>query len=373
MIYYLVFAFSSFFIFLASLFQRKNKFLMLFLILVSIVILASMAGLRDYSIGTDTLNYNNYYNYAQISENIYTYCQSMHNMFGIEYGFSVLTYIVATMHVSVHWFYFICELIIGINIAFVLFSNSKKVDVTYGWLTYCFIFYTLSFNILRQTIALSIILIAIVEICKRNNTIALLLIFLSYMFHSASLIALLIFAFGIILMKLKDRKQIIALIIVTILISILLPTIFKNFGSLGVFGDKYSQYFGQQYAGQQTVQSIGSTLAIRLPMIFLIVYDFIANKGFIDHSDLFVYMLVIIEAVILPFQLISPAMGRIVLYFGISKVIGYPLALKQPKMNTMASIVMKILFIIFLMLLFYYQVVISNNNMVYPYIVSNDF
>ena len=308
-----------------------------------------------------------------MSKNLYTYCQSMHVLFGIEYGFSILNYIVALTHLSVHWFYFICEFIIGANIAFVLFSISERIDVIYGWLTYCFIFYTLSFNILRQTFALSIILIAIVEICKNNNIKSLILIFLAYTFHSASLIALLIFAFGTMLMRLENKDQIIALIIATVLISILLPTIFKNFGTLGVFGDKYSQYFGQQYVGQQTVQSVSTTLAIRLPMILLIIYNLIANRECIDHGSLFIYVLVIIEAIILPFQLISPAMGRIVLYFGISKIIGYPLALKQLKMNTTTSILIKILFIIFLILLFYNQVMVNNNNMIYPYIISNDF
>ena len=373
MIYYLVFITSALFIFLATLVQRKNRILTFFLIFLAIIILAILASLRDYSVGTDTINYNNFYYFAEVSSNIYTYYHSMHNLFGIEYGFSILTYIISLSHLSVHYFYFICECIIGINIVFVLFSLSQKIDVTLGWLTYCFIFYTLSFNVLRQSMALSIVLIAIMEVYKKHNVKAIILILLSYMFHSASLIVFMIFAFGFLLMKLRRKGQIFTLIIVFLLISIILSTTFKNFGSLGIFGDKYSQYFGQQYAGQQTIQSIWSTLAIRIPMILLALYSLIINRNNLHKNNLFIYTLIIMEAVMLPFQLISQAIGRIVLYFGISKIVGYPLILNQLKFKPLLAFIMKILFIFFLMILFYYQVIMNNNNMVYPYIISNDF
>lgn len=373
MIYYFTFIISSLFIYIASLFEKKNKFLMSFFVAVSIIILALLAFLRDTSIGTDTLNYNNYYYYVQSSKNLIIYCKSMHDLFGIEYGFSFLNYIIGILNISVHSFYFICECIIGINVSLSIFSLSKKINVTLGWMTYCCIFYTLSFNILRQSLALSIILLAITQLYKNKLLNSVILAILAIMFHGVSVIIFMIIIFGILLMRTKTKSQYILVISIMIIISILLPVLIKNPAVVPLLGSKYSQYLGQQYAGQQTIQSINTTLIIRLPMIILAIYSLIANKNSITKNDAYIYYLIIVEACILPFQLISPAMGRIVLYFGVSKIIGYPLILNNLGFKNSTSFVIKIMFICFLLILFYYQVIVNNNNMVYPYVVSNDF
>ncbi|WP_162258504.1 EpsG family protein [Limosilactobacillus frumenti] len=358
---------SSLFIGISSLFnKRKSKFFQILFVMLGILVLALVSGLRDYSIGTDTVNYNLFYNYANTAANLVQYCGSLKHISGVEYGFSIICYFVAKSGLSPHVFYFLCQSLIALNVFLALNIMSRNLSVTLGWMTYCFMFYTSSFNILRQMIALSFILLGIAYMYRNQRIKSILLFAVACLFHNSSIIGILIFLTGYSVMKFKDKKKlVIAIGIITALILLLPKTIgFLNFG--GLLSDKYSEYL----VGNVKVPIL-LTGAIRLPMIICMLWCIIHNKENNKRADIFIYLLIVFELIMIPLQNISPAVARLLLVFGIAKVIGYPLIINNMfRKPTLSKIIIQLLFIIYLGLIFYIQVIQNNNGMVYPYIIA---
>ena len=368
MFYYCIFFLSSFFMEIASFFSKKNnKLLKILFVILGILILAIVSGIRDYSIGTDTLNYNLVYNYAHNSVNIIQYCNSLKHVNGTEYGFSILSYLVAKVGLNPHGFYFICQLLIAINVYLALDKMSENLSVTLGWMTYCFMFYTSSFNILRQMIALSFILLGIAYLYKNKMIKAMVLLGLACLFHTSSIIGVFIFLTGYCVLKIKSKKKLVLAISIIVIMIILLPNIIGFLNLNGAFSDKYSEYMVE---GVKVPILI--TVSSRLPLIICMFLSILKNRGTIKRQDIYIYLLIVFELIMLPLQNISPAVARLLLCFGISKIVGYPLIINNIKTNyAFINVIEKSLFIIYLGLVFYLQVLMNNNGMVYPYIVAN--
>lgn len=367
MFYYCIFSLSSCFIGISSLFNKQNnKLFKILFALIGIVILALVSGLRDYSIGTDTINYNLFYNYANNAVNLFQYCSSLKHISGVEYGFSFICYLIAKTGLSPHAFYFLCQFLISLNVFLALNLMSKKLSVVLGWMTYCFMFYTSSFNILRQMIALSFILLGIAYIYKNKEIKSLLLFTVACLFHSSSVISILIFITGYCVTRFKNKKELaISIAVITILI-FMLPKAIGILNMGGLLSDKYSGYL----VGNGKVPIL-LTGAIRLPMILCMFWCIIHNKGYNKRSDIFIYLLIIFELIMIPLQNISPAVARSLLVFGIAKILGYPLIVNNISNKlTLSKLIIQVLFIVYLGLIFYIQVILNNNGMVYPYIMG---
>lgn len=368
MFYYCIFFLSSFFISISSLFSKKNdKLLKIIFAILGILVLAIVSGARDYSIGTDTLNYNLAYNYAYTSANLIQYCNNLKAMNGIEYGFSVFSYLIARSGMSPHGFYFICQLLIALNIYLALNKLSPELNVTLGWMTYCFMFYTSSFNILRQTIALSFILLGIAFLYENEVIKSIIMIIIACFFHTSAIIGVFILVTGYSVIKIKNKKTSTVVILLIMVSILMLPREIDFLNFVGAFSDKYSGYLVEN-----AKVSILITMFSRLPMIFCMFWSLVKNRGKNSRRDVYVYLLILFELMMLPLQSVSPAVARLLLYFGISKVVGYPIIINNVKTNYLfVNVIVKLMFIIYLGLIFYLQVVLNNNGMVYPYLVAN--
>lgn len=367
MFYFLTFFISTAFIKASSFFEReKTKIIKYFLVFFAIFVLALVSGIRDYSIGTDTTTYNSFYSYVANSQNIFQYCKSLKSIEEIEYGFSILNYMIGMTGVSPHFFYFICQCIIALNVYFSLEIMKDNLNITLGWLTYCFMFYTSSFNILRQIIALSFILLGVALLYNRKKEASLFVILIGCLFHTTAIIGIFIYLTGVLIMRAKNKYQLILSILFLTFIVFLMPSFLTMFSNSGLFSEKYSQYLVE---GTQT--SLIMTIGSRLPMIFCVPLCLVRNKGKFSSKNLFIYVIIIFELVMLPLQNISSAVARVLLCFGIVKVIGYPLILKQLNVKCLPlKFLIDLLFILYLGIVFYLQVIVSNNGMVYPFVFS---
>lgn len=371
MIYYLVFSVSSLFIWLSTFFENRDRFIRHLFAFIAISTLSILAAVRDTSVGTDTVNYNNFFYAIETSKNLVSYSTSLSKIYGIEYGFSVFNYIIGMFVNNVHIYYFICEFIISLNIYLsisMISRNISTVNTTLGWITYCLMFYTLTFNILRQSIALSFILLAVSLLICSKYLCSFLLIVIACLFHKSSIFAFLIYLLGMDIKVIHTGwlKKFLGLIYV--LVIGFMPVIIQLLNSVGIMGDKYSQYLGTT-----TQTSLLNTIGIRLPMIILLCFAFIKSRGNINKNSLFIYIIIISEFILLPFQSISAAVGRTLLCFGINKVIGYPIIISDLKLKSnIYENIMYIIYIVFLICVFYEQVILNNNNQVYPFVFAGN-
>lgn len=364
MIYYITFACSSFFIWLSEYCKKRQKILQIIFGLIGILILAGLAGVRNYNIGTDTLNYNNYFYAVRNYPNYIMYAKTMNYFYGLEPAFSFLDYVCGYLFKSPHSLYFFSEFIICANVYTSLLKMHKHINVVLGWITFCFLFYTTTFNILRQSIAFSIVLLGIIYLFNGKKYKSFVCLFFACLFHISAIISFTIYIMGCLLYKVQNVRQRRIFFYCFVFITILLPSVINKIYSLGFFNDKYSQYIND------TAQvSLLSTIGIRLPMILVILYVLYKYKN-IDNNILFIFLIMVQEFMMLPLQGMSAAVGRLMLYFGISKVVGYPLALNiLKKRSNGLNFFLNFTYLLMLAIIFYYQVIINNNNQVYPFTI----
>ena len=295
------------------------------------------------------------------------YFENLNAVGGTEPGYALLNYVISRISDSPHIFYFFVGLIINANILYSILNIGNKINIAIAWGTFLFLYYPTTLNLLRQSISVSMILLGISMIYKKSSIIKSTIPFIcACLFHNSAVVALITYMLGIAIVYIDKRKVTYSAIGGGILFSILLPHIVFLLNEHGIFDSKYEQYLSWQGA-----TSITGSLLMRIPVLIGVILIFILNKK-TDKSDIYIYILMIMEILLLPLQNMSVTIGRLMLYFGISRVVGYPLVLSKFKENKYIYFLLIMLYMIYIVMVFYYQIVISHNNEVYPFIIGSD-
>lgn len=207
---------------------KKNYYQYLSVYFVALF-LACIFGLRDISVGTDTKNYYYLFNWfgSKITKEKLIF----------ENGFCFYTILINKFFGNFSIYLLLTGLLIYGNIIISLCnlskSPSKSIIIFFG-----LSFFAQSCNIMRQYIAMSFCLLAIVFLLKKNNIILFLLnVLIGFSFHKSAIIFLLI----IFIYKIKfDKKFIITSFICSITLIIILPYLLKLFDY--VFKSHYYMY-----------------------------------------------------------------------------------------------------------------------------------
>ena len=193
MYYYLVtFLISLFFVLLAERSRKfnRNKIFVLFSA-IAIIIPCWLAGIRGESVGTDVMVYAvPQYNYAQSFSNFFTY-----TLFSsVEPLYSLLVYICSKLNLGVTTLLFLSQLFVILPIYVVGVKKQKKLSLTFFMFIYYFLFYHLTLNMMRQTIACSLLLLAYTHFEEKQKIKYITLSIIACLFHSSALVAVILFA-----------------------------------------------------------------------------------------------------------------------------------------------------------------------------------
>lgn len=182
-VYFCLLGFLLFSLFSSWLFKaEKKKIVILYFYIVNIVVLWLLYGLRDYSVGTDTVNY--YYNFTHINSSLFR---------GLEYGWSFLNRLVLYTIADFSSFLFLTGAVQLFFLSKALFRGSNNILLSL-LLYYTFFFYLNSYNISRQILSCSIVLCAFVALKKEVKYGYIkywLWILLASFFHSSALVMML--------------------------------------------------------------------------------------------------------------------------------------------------------------------------------------
>jgi len=224
-------------------------------------------------------------------------------------------------------------------ISYLIHSYSKKVFFSF------FIFITLgyfyfSLTGLRQTIAISIFILAILKILDRKNIQAIFLIVLASMFHSSALVTLLIF----IIKNIKNK-----IIIFSFLSSSFIFSLF--------YGDKIKSLLQNTIDNISVQDSIyrSTTLSYTGFLIQLSIYLFclilLNKKKNIDNK---INILLNISLLGVMFSMFSPVVAeffRISLYFNMINIVLIPIAIQEIT-NQKLKYLLTLIIMIFLFIYF---------------------
>lgn len=372
MIYYVTFAISSFFCRISELsFKKKSLTLGIIFALIAICCLTWMCGVRDLSIGTDIRVYgNNTFQMATFSHDFYQYIVSLQGINGgfefNEIGYTIFNFLVSRFTNDIHVFLFVLGFLINGIIFLSIYLIKDRISLTLAWLTYCFLFFSTTLNLLRQSVALAFVLLGIVLLYRGKIIASFLSFLIALLFHNSAIFAFVVYLFGLLITRTTTRKWMKRNSEVFIIVVLLIPKMISVLNQHGLLLDKYYQYL----VLSQSNANVTSVL-LRLPMVILIIFELIYYRKRLSKNTVWIYMIVIGELFLIPLQSINSTVGRLMLFFGISKIIVYPMAIKNVMVqNYLYKNLIKIGYLLFLMYIFYQQIIISGYNQIYPFIFS---
>lgn len=161
--------------------NRNNSFFPKYFFLLSCVLLFS---LRDFSVGTDTINYHDIF---YLSRNI------SNSNINIEPLFTFFNYIVGWVYPSFVLYLFVYSFLFS-----ALWINNIETNVIYNKdIAYiclvCFFGFLLSFNIARQALAMAICVYSLSFLFKEKNLSFLIIILIASLFHYSAILFLIVF------------------------------------------------------------------------------------------------------------------------------------------------------------------------------------
>ncbi|QOG30493.1 EpsG family protein [Enterococcus casseliflavus] len=364
--YILVFAFSSICSYLSDLLDRRGiRLISVFFSIIALLIVSIFAGYRNNNIGTDMQLYgdfvfNNAHNFSSFSR-FYNYSIGV---FKLEPGYMLINYLVALFtNVPAH-FYLVCSLITNtlFYCSFKLLKNQLK--PTLAWVSYLFLFYGTTFNIIRQSLALSLFSFGICLIIRNRNKTGILCTLSSYLFHSSGLLISLVILITYYYIKntsnIKIRFK--YLIFISVIGCVFFVPMMTQLMKLGVIPSRYSVYFLGYIEG--TGLSLPSILFKGiLGLVFIWQYP-----NIVRNKRLFLFYLLMFIWDFLFYQLrsVNIVFSRISFYCFMIQFISIPSIIFVMK-NRFDKNFLTIFYLIFLLFTWYYQIVISGNNEIYPY------
>lgn len=372
LVYLLIFLISGSLAALGGHFWRseRGRFLGSALLAFAVLLPSVVAGCRDFTIGTDTNSYVRRLFVAALSARDIS--QFFSDQIGqYEPGYLLLTF--ASAHVSddMHLLLFVVEAIIlsTMMVAIVKASNGNGLGAAFC--AYLILHYNESLNIVRQSLAVAFVMLAVSYLLKRQYARYALSILVATSFHSSGIIGLVFLIIQLLVGRsdtLQQRHDLLntkvsslcinaALLIAPIAFSIAFQPIMDLLISWGIVSDKYEIYLTDYSTG------VTPLLLAVYAVSFLILY--LKRKEF-GHSR---FLVISYAYGVILFLLtgISQHLWRLGTYF--SATISLSLAQFQSgtRWEAYRTWAAKLVVIGLSLFMWYVQIVVWGNHDTYPY------
>ncbi len=355
----------------------KNNSVYICSILLSVLIVALLAGFRSFDVGTDSVYLKGMY-FSAIQSNSYQdylndsffFLWRYWQVSEYEYGFTFVVYIASKIFGSPFGPRFIVQLIMYLPIIYILYKERKNISCSIFIFVYLFLFYNVSLNIMRQFDALSLYLLAIYFFVKKHRFKSLFWICVAYLFHNSVilpyLIVVLIYRFinykytfiksRYTLYKNCKTGFVILCIIMGVLMSDSLILILRNLNY------EFTGYIGNGFGISYR------NLILRLPIL---IYLFIFRKEVKGKEFDFNFYLIIflIDLTINNFAINNQNAGRIGYFFSIFYCLMYSTSCKNLfKSKSIKKIINYGFIITYCSSYFVYYILICNSSVTLPYV-----
>ncbi|MBR3263912.1 EpsG family protein [Candidatus Saccharibacteria bacterium] len=222
-IYLIVFAISLALIFEGLKNGKKKKLLSVFLIAAGIILPCLLAAFRNVSIGTDTNGYvSGLFNIAMQTDDLGEYYDSARTWYGIsDFIYLTVNFLAAHLFGSFSVFLFVVELLIILPIFFALKKYGKTNNVILLGLGLFFLFeYNVSFNMTRQCLALSFVILMVSLLYEKKYWWATLSAFVAFGFHSTACVTFLMIPIFMLLRNIGKKGRRFLLLCLCVLLAV---------------------------------------------------------------------------------------------------------------------------------------------------------
>ena len=370
MIYILVFLLSIFFAYFANVKKQQGNSLLFYVFsFLCIAFPVILAGARDYNVvGTDSSNYYALFERAAYARS-FTHMLA-YNPSDMEMGFQYIVFLISRITSDSFVFFSViqCLIIVPVYVALHLFP--VKLSPSLGMFVYLFLFYNTSLNILRQCVALSFFLLAIVFLIKRSYIKYWIVILACFFIHRTAIIGVPVFLFYLMSTKYPIRKNLIKNLLLLALLSVISFVILQNTNLINAFVSQREVYSNYLNAVNESSISLSSFL-----LYLYILFRFHMSGKLLQERTMDFFLFMSFCAVIVIFLTIfGQVMSRFVLYFTITYVFSIPYVYKcvsfYKKSNTYHSYNNTLLYevITLFCLMWYFSIILRGSNATYPYV-----
>ena len=339
--------------------KKEKKFIGISMLLLSILTVCALAGLRSSKVGTDVENYalNQFWLYNNEKRSFFYVI----NTTGIEPLFSLLV-LIPTIFKDFHFTLFFIELACPMPIYIYAYKNRKEESLTFIIFIFLITMYARSFNLMRQSIAISLIVLSTYYFKIKKYKKTFLIYLISIMFHYSAVICIAIYFIMHILMNYKNEENKNRWMTLIIFLALIL-TVFMD-KILELIPTKYSFYMDSQYAvNSLSILSVVKKLfwvVISLSVVFRIKN----NKSLRNEQKVYL-MFLLLDLIMYFMSLKVSTFGRLgnyflnIGYFGMIPKIKY---IFKQKLLANASIII-------ILVVFWYNMTVINNeaDKTYPY------
>ena len=298
--------------------SRTRQAIFLF---ISFLIYTLHSGLRHWSIGPDTYQYNKIFEDVKaesidiILENVFTNngIDPFYDLFQKTFQFVSSDYQIYLVFVGIIFFSSFC---------FFLFDNLRSLEqivlANLIFIAYFSGFYSITG--IRQTIATSILMYAFAFLKRKKHLFVILFILLAALFHITSLIFLLTY------LLLNKRSILISLFsIASFFVIFQYRYVLTPMFTLFLFSESRFEVYTEKYFEGG---SFKLTLFSIILTIIILLFNYFSKKKedliLIYSSNLFAFSIVF-----LPLQWVNPSAGRIGMYFSLFLVIILPILISK--------------------------------------------
>lgn len=251
MIYIAVFLTTAFltYIYEHSKKNRKNKYILILLVAILIILLPSLlGGLRDIEVGTDNINYNKAFKFCY-NKDLSFLLSADHEIpsaANFEKGFVILLWLLSRFGNDFFIFAFGTSLITFTFIFLSLDYFRERYSMTVMILIYFFIFCCNFFNYVRQGIAFSIVLFSLRYVEKKQPFKYFISLLFAMSFHRSAVCAILIYPIFYLVEKISLYKLLAVVVGIFVVIFIagpqLLGKIINNLIQQHILSSGYGMY-----------------------------------------------------------------------------------------------------------------------------------
>ncbi|MEE1495740.1 MAG: EpsG family protein [Anaerostipes hadrus] len=364
--YLITFASSCFFLSMSE--RKKYKNVRVLLIAIALLIPSIIAGVRDYSVGTDVLLYGNaWFEKACSYSSMYQYLMKAKE-YSVGLGYAAVNYLVSRFSSSPHMFYFIYELLLLIILYNALRPYKEKINISYAFIVYYLLFFNNSLNILRQAMAIVLVLYSYKFARKDEFVKFTIVIIVAYLFHSSAIVGIVIYPICWAYSRQFDKRWIKPLVVLSSFSLICGYRLVFDFlaKSILIPGLRYEKYLSQDIIGGRYIGLVYWTI-----IILFLINTRQKNKNIISDAVVIETILYMSATfVLLPF-LGSALLSRISFYFDVFQVLYLPVVATNLKIvcgnNKATKVTKKIVVLLPVITYWLVAFIVRNGAHTYPY------
>lgn len=339
----------------------KSKRISLFFLIFSIFLLSIFAGGRGENIGTDI----RFYVIQEFSNNLtYFSFDDFVRYHVLETGYEFLSFIVSRFSSDIHWVHFLNALcgLVGIYIGIYYFSRKYVISFCFCFCLYLLQKYNMSFNLIRQFIAVSLVFCSVPALLEKKYLLYFLISLIAFSFHRSAIITIILLPLYISLRYLLNNKlyflfsiYMVVMIVCTYATPFIINFALQNGILPSHFSDNLSSY---------SIETGGIYLALsKLIPLILILLSF--RKMNTDMKVLAIFCLIsfLLSIVRMDFG----AAGRLLYYFDIFFIVMIPVSIHLISSKKIDRFILSFLSVLYYFFIWIYSYPISNYGETFPY------